>query len=128
MVLENCFLDDNYARHLGIELLEVREGAAKARLTIKDCHLNGMSVVHGGAIFSLAAWTFALAANEGGNLAIGINASISFLQAAREGELLAEAKEVGQSKRIATYAVEVTNGNGTLVATFTGMAYRKRER
>ena len=46
--------NDRFAEHCGIELVEVGEGRAKTRMKIEDRHLNGVNVVHGGAIFSLA--------------------------------------------------------------------------
>lgn len=125
---ENPFVDDNFAKHLGIELIEVSEGRAQTKLTMKDIHLNGMGVMHGGAIFSLAAWTFALAANSHGNMAIGINASISFLTAIREGTLIAEAREISLSHKLATYTVAVTDQNENIIATFQGTAYRKTKK
>ncbi len=121
----NPFEDDNFAKHLGIELVELGRGRAQAKLEMKDIHLNGMGVMHGGAIFSLAAWTFALAANSHGNMAIGINASVSFVTAVREGTLTAKAREISLNQRLSTYSVDVTDENGTLIATFQGTAYRK---
>jgi len=126
--LVNPFADDNFAKHLGIELIEVNRGCAQAKLTMKDIHLNGMGVMHGGAIFSLAAWTFALAANSHGNMAIGINASISFITAVREGTLTAKAREVSLSHKLSTYSVDVTDEHGVLIATFQGTAYRKAKK
>ena len=45
---------DAFARHVGIELMEVRAGFAKAWLRLGPQHLNGVGVVQGGAIFSFA--------------------------------------------------------------------------
>ena len=73
---------DKFASYLGIELLEMEEGRAKAKLDISDKHLNGIGTAHGGAIFSLADLTFAAASNSYGNIAVAINANISFFKAA----------------------------------------------
>ncbi len=42
--------------------------------------------------------------------------------------LYAEAKEVSISPKIGTYDIRVTNEKGELIATFEGLAYRKKEK
>ena len=44
-----------------------------------------------------------------------------------EGTLLAEAKEISLNPKLATYAIEVTDDSGEIVATFEGMVYRKKQ-
>jgi acyl-CoA thioesterase len=80
-VVKNFFKNDRFAEHLGIELLEVSKGQAKAKMEIKDHHLNGVNIAHGGAIFSLADLAFAVASNSHKTIALAINANISFLKA-----------------------------------------------
>ena len=52
---------DRYARHSGIELVDVGPGTATVRMRIVDEHRNGVGMVHGGAIFTLADFAFAAA-------------------------------------------------------------------
>jgi len=119
--------NDRFAKTLGIELIEVSKGSAKAKMKIKDIHLNSVNTVHGGAIFTLADFAFAIAANTHGNIAVALNVNISFLKAVSEGTLIAEAEEVSINPKIATYAIRVLNENNELIATFHGMAYRKEK-
>jgi len=121
------FFSDNdlYARHSGIELLEVTPGGARTAMKIERHHLNGAKTVHGGAIFTLADFAFAVASNSHGTLAMGINTSVSFVKAATTGTLYAEAKEESFSPKLATYTVHVTDDNGDLIAIFVGTVYRK---
>jgi acyl-CoA thioesterase len=121
------FKNDRFAQHSGIELLEIGEGRAKARMAINDSHLNGVNLVHGGAIFTLADLVFAAASNSHGTVAVAINASIWFVKAARQGTLFAEAKEVSRNPKLATYSIQVTDDSGELVASFEGMVYRKKD-
>ncbi len=116
---------DRFARLCGIELLEVTPGSARARMLITDAHLNGLRIVHGGAIFALADFTFAAASNSHGTVAVGINVSISYLQAARGGALVAEAREISRNSKLASYTIEVRDEAGCLIALFQGMVYRK---
>jgi len=119
---------DRLAVHLGIELLEVSEGRSVARMKITDCHLNGVDVGHGGAIFTLADLAFAACSNSHGTVAVAVNISISYLRPAREGDLLtATAEEVSMSPKISTCLITVTNQAGDKVALFQGMAYRKKD-
>ncbi len=119
---------DQLARHLGIELVELSAGHARARMTVQPMHMNGANVVHGGAIFSLADFAFAAASNSHGVLALSISATISIMKAVTEGTLEAEAKEVALNPKLGTYLVTVTDPTGETIALFQGIVYRKKER
>ncbi len=121
------FKNDRFAQHSGIELLEIEPGRAKARMSITDAHLNGVNVVHGGAIFTLADLAFAAASNSHGTVAVAINASIWFVKAGTRGTLIAEAKETSRNPKLATYSITVTDDTGDTVARFEGMVYRKKD-
>ncbi len=119
----NPFIDDNFARHVGIELIDAAKGSARAKLDICEQHLNGAGCAHGGAIFTLAVWTMAVAANQDTEtLSVGLNADISYLRATGSGTLTAQAKLIADAKRVATYQVIITNENKETVATFKGLA------
>ncbi len=126
-VMEKFFEHDRFARHIGIELLEVSEGRAKAKMDIAERHLNAANVVHGGVIFSLADLVFALASNSHGNIALGINVSVSYLKSARGRTLFAEANEVSRGPKLATYVMEVRDDAKDLIAMLMGTVYRKSE-
>jgi len=118
---------DRFARLTGIELLEVGEGRAKARLEISQQHHNGVGIAHGGAIFTLADFVFAAASNSRGTVAVAINVSISYLKAIINGILIAEAKEIAINPKLASYTVQVRDESDDLVAIFQGMVYRKKD-
>lgn len=123
------FFDDHdlFARHVGIQLLEVEHGRARAAMKIEPYHFNGAGTVHGGAIFTLADFAFAAASNSHGTLAMGISTSVSFVKAATVGTLHAEARELSRNPKLASYSVMVTDDGGAVVAIFQGMVYRKKE-
>ena len=120
--------DDKFALHAGIELLEVKSGTAKVRMEVKPFHINGVGLVHGGALFTLADFAFAAAANSHEEVAVAINASISYLKGVKAGTLYAEAEEISNSRKISVYSVRVTDDAGQLIAMFQGMAYKKAQR
>lgn len=119
--------EDKFARHAGIELVDAGLGWAKASMKIEAFHFNGAGTVHGGAIFTLADFAFAVASNSHGTIAMGINTSMSFVKAALKGTLYAEATEVSRNAKLASYSVTITDDIGDVVAIFQGMAYRKKE-
>ena len=124
--IKEFFKNDNFAAMSGIELLEVSPGYAKAVMNIEEKHLNALKTVQGGALFTLADLAFAAAPNAYGNVAVAINANISFVKAATGKTLTAEAKETSINSKISTYTVNITDDRGDLVAIFQGMGYRKK--
>jgi len=125
--LGEFFKRDLFAAKNGIEMVEIGPGSAKARMKVTSEHLNAVGTAHGGALFSLADFAFAMAANSGGQVTVAINVSISYFKAVSSGVLTASAREVSGGGRIASYTVEINDETGDLVALFQGMAYRKRE-
>lgn len=123
----SIFSQDRYAALTGIEIVETSKGYCKTRLIIEDKHLNAANVVQGGAIFTLADLAFAVASNSQGQLALAINANISFLGSKSSGTLYATATEVNEPKRLGAYDVLVTDEQGDIIARFNGMVYRKKQ-
>jgi acyl-CoA thioesterase len=119
---------DRFAAHAGVRLVELREGYARATLRLRADHLNGVGVVQGGAIFTLADLAFAAACNSHGTVAVALDVSITFARAAVRGTLTAEAREIAVSRRVSVCDVRVTDASGALVAAFKGTAFRKEER
>jgi acyl-CoA thioesterase len=126
--LRRFFRRDRFAAGAGVRLVEVGPGRAVARMTLRPGHLNGVDVVQGGAVFTLADFAFAVACNAAGPVALAIDVSISFLAASTTGTLTATAVEVARSSRLSRVEVEVRDGRGVQVARFHGTAYVTRDR
>ncbi|MBF0303553.1 MAG: PaaI family thioesterase [Desulfamplus sp.] len=126
-IVKNYFKNDRFAEHIGIEILEVTPGSAKAKMKIEDHHLNAVNLVHGGAIFGLADLVFAVASNSHGVVSLGISVSVSYIKAAQGGTLFATATEVSKNSRLGTYSIEITDEDGEIIAVFLGTVYRKKE-
>lgn len=125
--IKKYFENDKFAKFNGIKILEIKKGWAKVKMDITENHLNGVGIVHGGAIFTLADLAFAAAANSHGNISVGINASISYMKAGNGKILIAEAQEVSRNPKLSSYTVKITDEKEDLVAIFQGMAYIKRD-
>lgn len=61
--IKKFFEDDRLAKYLNITITEAEKGMAKCVMDIDKNLLNANDFVHGGALFSLADFTFAVAAN-----------------------------------------------------------------
>ena len=121
--------NDRFAAVNGIQLTEVREGYARAEMTVGEEHLNGGNVCQGGALFTLADLAFAAVTNSRGQLSFGVQSSITFSQSARLGDhLIAECVETFPHHRLPYCEVKVRNQQGQLIWSFTGMAYSKSDK
>ena len=118
--------NDRFAQLLGIEIVDASPGYALVEMKIEDKHKNGINIVQGGAIFTLADYAFAIASNADGSTTVGINASISYFKAPAGTYIRAEAREESKSKKISGYKVEIKDEDGTLIASFSGLGYRKK--
>jgi acyl-CoA thioesterase len=120
------FQQDPFARFLGIELLEVSEGYARASLVIQNHMLNFHGIPHGGVVFSLADAAFAAASNSHGQISVALTVDIHYIAVASPGaQLYAEATEEHLGRRTALYRLAVTAEDGTLIALCHGTVYRK---
>ncbi len=116
---------DHFAKALGIEVLESKDGYAKVCMKVEKNHTNALGFTHGGAIFSLADYAFALACNFGDNVAVAVQVDIKFLKPTVEGDVLtAEATRVSDGKTTGLYNVMVRKED-KVVAVFSGLAFKK---
>jgi acyl-CoA thioesterase len=107
----------------GVEIEDAREGYARIRMVLRDDMLNGHRIGHGGMIFALADTAFAYACNSRNENTVAQSATISFLAAARSGDVLvAEARELSRSGRSGVYQVSVKSGDGRAIAEFSGLS------
>ena len=127
-LLERLNTDDRFARSIGAQLTELREGYAKAELTVEERHLNGAGVCQGGVIYTLADLAFAGVANCHGILTLGISNTITFLKSGQlDDRIIAECSEVHDHHRLPYCDMKITNQKGELLATMTGLAYRMKK-
>lgn len=95
----------------------IGENYAKCKLTIEDKQLNANNSLMGGAIFTLADFTFAVATNNQTNCAVTQNASISFLNTAKGNFVTCEARCIKDGRKVCVYELTVTDELGRIIAT-----------
>ncbi len=118
---------DACSKALGLELLDVRAGYARMRMSVRPDFLNGHQICHGGLIFTLADSTFAFACNSYNINTVASGCSIEFLRPVPGGEeLTAEAVEQTLNGRNGIYDIRVTNRAGETVAMFRGKSAQIR--
>ena len=126
-LLESLNKGDRFAESIGAQLTEIREGYAKAELTVEKRHLNGAGVCQGGVMYTLADLAFAGVANSRGILTVGVNNTITFVKSGQLGDhLVAECTETFDHHKLPYCDIKVKNQNGELLAAVTGLAYRTK--
>lgn len=117
--------NDFFSQWLGIEVLEIREGYSRIRMTVRPEMVNGFGIVHGGVPFSFADSAFAFACNNRNNLSVALDTSINFIKPVHVGDVLtAEAREMHNGKSTGLYQIEIHNQHDHVVAIFKGLCYR----
>lgn len=114
---DDLFLGDRYAVKLtGIKIEAVDELYAKCRLDIEDKHFNNIGTVMGGAIFTLADYAFGVAANTPVSDCVSLSSSINFTRATTGPVLYAEARCEKNGRTVCFFTVDITDGEGRLIA------------
>ena len=116
--LNNFFKEDLFAtKLLGTKIVEVKEGYAMCQFEFKKDHQNALGNVMGGAIFTLADFTFAVATNQyEDHNTVSTTANVSFLRPGSGKYLYAEAIRVKDGKKVCFYDVNIYNDEEALIA------------
>lgn len=112
------FKKDRFATDaVGIVIDCAEPGKAVCSLALKPHHMNANNVPMGGAIFTLADFTCAVAANGySERMTVSQNASITFLAPARGERLTAEAVCLRSGRTTALLTVDIRDELDTYVA------------
>lgn len=118
------FKKDQYAMESGAVIEEVQDGYARCVMELTEHHKNAMGAVMGGAIFTLADFTFAVASNWNKEPHVSLTAQITYLGKTKGNKLIAEAKMMKEGRTTCYYLVEINDDLGNQVAhvTMSGFA------
>lgn len=124
-VVDHMMKHDLFSQWLGVEVLEIKEGYSKIKMTVRNEMINGFGIVHGGIAFSLADSAFAFACNNRNTLSVALDTSINFIKPVHVDDVLtAEAKELHNGKSTGLYHITIINQKNHMVAQFKGLCYR----
>ncbi len=124
-VVAHMMQHDLFSQWLGIEVLEIKDGYSKIKMSVRKEMINGFGIVHGGIAFSLADSAFAFACNNRNVLSVALDTSINFIKPVHvDDTLTAEAKELHNGKSTGLYHITIANQKEHVVAVFKGTCYR----
>lgn len=128
-IVNTMMAKDFFSQWLGIEVLEIKEGSCKLKLTVRKDMLNGFGIAHGGITYCMADSALAFASNSYGNQCVSIETSISHTSKVVEGDILsAEARELNRGHKIAIYEVSILNQDGKNVGLFKGTVFNTEKK
>lgn len=107
----------------GARIEEIGEGFALCSMAYGSQHLNAAGTVMGGAIFTLADFAFAVAANGGGKKTVSLSSQISFMAAPKGGMLYAKAQLIKEGGHTCFYSVDITDGENRRIAAVSVTGY-----
>lgn len=122
--------DNRFAGLLGIRVVEMRRGYAKAAMELSEDVKNPIGSVHGGCLFTLADVVCGAAASSYGMQVTTLDCSFHFLRAGFDdcGELFGTAQAVKHGKRVTVLEAKVSDQTGRVLCTgiFTYMSIGKK--
>ena len=117
--IKHSFAKDRFATEAaGIEIERAETGYAFCRMKLDAIHRNARNGVMGGAIFTLADFSVAVAANghKENPDTVTLHAGITFLSPAKGKQLICEATCLKAGRTASLYEAVVTDEVGTQVA------------
>ena len=121
--IKKFFSDDRFAKSAGIVIESITEDFVQCNMQIKDIHRNAVDGVHGGAIFTLADFTFAIHCNLNNLSGLGLgntvaqSCNISYLKSTKGNCLIAKSKCLNKGRNMSVYQVSITDDLGKQIAT-----------
>lgn len=120
--IRKMFADDRFGTEAaGAVITEAGVRHAKTEMELTPVHLNARGAVMGGALFTLADFTTAVAA-EGYKAeldSVSLDANITYFAPAKGKKIIAEANCIKAGRTTSYYEVLLTDDVGTNVAKFT---------
>lgn len=118
----------DFGKYVGVHFVERGEGYCRARLDIRQEHMNPIGTVHGGCLFTLADAACGIAASSTGGICTTVTSNIQFLNAAfRPQYLMAEAKPVKLGRKVRNFLVEIWDDKGLLICRVDFIFYSLRQ-
>lgn len=118
------FKGDRFAAENGVTLDELGDGFSVCSLTLTERHRNANDAVMGGAVYTLADFAFAAAANNRHRPTVTQQVSANYFSTSRGARLIARAVCRKDGKRACVYNIDVTDDLGQDIAQFTHTGYK----
>ncbi len=125
--MKSFFDNDRFAKNAGVELMEISDGYAVARMLVGPDHLNAVGVCQGGALFTLADLAFAAVSNNAEHTTLSLSSNITFIRSVRSGYVYATACEIVNHRRVPFIEIRLTDEQDEVLAIVTASGYRKQK-
>lgn len=119
------FAHDRFATENGAVIEEIGDGWAVCSMAVSPRHRNAAGAVMGGAIFTLADFAFAVAANWNQPLHVSLTSQITYLGTAKGKKLIARAQMVKEGRSTCFYTIDIKDELGHAVAQATTSGFVK---
>ena len=127
-IIDLMYEKDEFSSFLGMQIDEVKEGFVQLSLKIKQNHLNGFGIAHGGICYSLADTCLAFVASSYGFHAVSVETSISHLiKVNMNDKLIATSILIHKGNSSAIFMIDIQNQDNLLVAHFKGSVRISKE-
>jgi acyl-CoA thioesterase len=127
-IIRRRFEKDEYARSLGIVLDELTDRAIRMHMRVREDMLNFYGMPHGAAIYALADAAFSVLGNNGNNISVALDCSITYHASPDPAAfLVVEGETLSMNRRTAAYLFTVyaeKEGARVPVATMKSLSYR----
>ena len=123
------FGQDFYAtKATGIVIEEVGDHFARCSFDITRNHQNAYGGVMGGATFTLADYTFAVASNFNQPHTVSVTSQINYIGIAKGTKIIAESHLIKDGRTTCLYEINITDdlGNKVAFATISGMKLQEK--
>ena len=124
----NFFKDDRFATENGMEVCELTDEYAVAKMTITSRHRNAMNNVMGGALFTLGDLAISALGCHLHLPVVGLDGNINFLSTAKGDLLYAKATCRKNGRTTIVMQCDITDDTGRLVAVMTATAFKIQQK
>lgn len=115
-VMTKVLLEDEFSRHLGIEVIDFEEKFIRARVPFKKELINNYGSFHGGVLYSFADIIAGTVACMSGKFCTTLEGSMNYLEpAVSKDYIYCEAKRVRGGNHIIVVKVKLKNDEGHLL-------------
>ncbi len=114
-----------FARQLNMELKTLETGHSVVEMPYDPSSMDNIyKRAHGGVVFGLIDEAFETSAQSDGTIAVALNVNVTYVSSPTPGHRLrAESRRISQTRKTVGYYIEVTEGEGRLIATCQALAY-----
>jgi len=109
-----------FVKYNNMRVIKVEKGSAEGEMLVTENSMNRFGTIHGGALFTLADVTAAVAAMSYGTACVTLSGSINYFRASAAGKIRSYAHETSRTRRTGMYEVELKDEEGLVAkASFT---------